>query len=226
MPKTKVAFAFAGFDENRILKRKYFKTLADMRRGQGIHWTRCDTDSEKLSACQEIFQQYISDNQYGWANGVRVILKEYADSLNDYFKRVENHLRRLAKLATSLKEKFLTDESIDPKLARAKMLRVNAFEVEYKVDGDYIKELAEQFDSMAQDMEYQSNGRYRLTLTARLREARLNSKLTQANMASRLGLTPPAYTRYESGANEPPLVTLAKISNILDVTTDWLLGLE
>ncbi len=58
----------------------------------------------------------------------------------------------------------------------------------------------------------------------RLKEMRLMCRLTQREMAERLGISQPSYIRYENGSSEPTLENLAKISEILDVSVDYLLG--
>lgn len=39
-----------------------------------------------------------------------------------------------------------------------------------------------------------------------------------------LGISQPSYIRYENGTSEPTLENLVKIAEILDVSTDYLLG--
>ena len=43
-------------------------------------------------------------------------------------------------------------------------------------------------------------------------------------MANLLNISRPAYSRYENGEREPNLDTLLKISEILNTSTDYLLG--
>lgn len=57
----------------------------------------------------------------------------------------------------------------------------------------------------------------------RLRETRMKRKLTQQKMADCLTISLNAYQKYEQGEREPPLATLIKIADILDVSTDYLL---
>lgn len=59
-----------------------------------------------------------------------------------------------------------------------------------------------------------------------LKIARKAKKLTQVQMAKLLFLSETAYVNYETGKSDPPLSTLIKLSNILGVSTDFLLGLE
>ena len=58
----------------------------------------------------------------------------------------------------------------------------------------------------------------------RLKEQRKLYKLTQRDMALRLGISHPSYIRYENGSSEPSQENLVKIANIFDVSTDYLLG--
>lgn len=59
----------------------------------------------------------------------------------------------------------------------------------------------------------------------RLRDLRKSAGLTQQQISERLHISQQSYARYESGTGEPNLETLAKIAAILDVTSDYLLGL-
>ena len=61
---------------------------------------------------------------------------------------------------------------------------------------------------------------------SRLREARMARGLTQQAMANLLGVGLRTYQKYEEGSRNPPLDTLANMSKVLGVTTDWLLGLS
>lgn len=59
-----------------------------------------------------------------------------------------------------------------------------------------------------------------------LRRLRERSGKTQQEIADLLQIQRPTYTRYESGEREPDYSTLAKLANIFDVTTDYLLGIS
>ncbi len=58
----------------------------------------------------------------------------------------------------------------------------------------------------------------------RLRELRIQSKMTQREIAIYLGIAQPSYIRYENGKSEPTLECLVKIANLYDVSVDYLLG--
>ena len=58
----------------------------------------------------------------------------------------------------------------------------------------------------------------------KIKEIRKAKKLTQKQMAELLNTTERNYQYYESGAREPNLETFVSISDILDVSADYLLG--
>lgn len=58
----------------------------------------------------------------------------------------------------------------------------------------------------------------------RLRKMRMKHKFTQQNMADKLGISLNAYQKYEQAERSPSLECLVTIADILDVSTDYLLG--
>lgn len=57
-------------------------------------------------------------------------------------------------------------------------------------------------------------------------KARLNKGLTQAEIAGILKIHPSTYALYETGRNRPNFMMLIKLSNILDVSIDYIVGNE
>ncbi len=60
----------------------------------------------------------------------------------------------------------------------------------------------------------------------RLKNERVLQNLTQEDMANKLGITRQAYGNYETGKRDVDSQTLVKLSNILDVSVDYLLDLS
>ena len=58
----------------------------------------------------------------------------------------------------------------------------------------------------------------------KIKELRTSKKLTQQDIADKLGITRPAYTAYESGKRQPDFDILKALSDLFDVSTDYLLG--
>ena len=59
-----------------------------------------------------------------------------------------------------------------------------------------------------------------------LKKLRAEKDWSQAQLAKRLGLSPSMIAHYELGSRFPSLETLADISRVMGVTTDFLLGLN
>lgn len=55
-------------------------------------------------------------------------------------------------------------------------------------------------------------------------EQRKLNRLTQREVAKRLGISQPSYIRYENGTAEPSLENLVKLADLFDVSVDYLLG--
>ena len=57
-----------------------------------------------------------------------------------------------------------------------------------------------------------------------LKEIRLKRGMTQKELAISIGVTDAAICQYETGAREPDLETLRKLSDVLNCTLDELIG--
>ena len=62
------------------------------------------------------------------------------------------------------------------------------------------------------------------TFGQRLKKLRIDSGLTQVELAKKLGAYQSKYRNWESDINEPDIPTINKLADIFGVTTDWLLG--
>lgn len=62
-----------------------------------------------------------------------------------------------------------------------------------------------------------------LTHLKDLRQAR---KLRQADMAEMLQIDRTTYAKYESGASEPPLLTIVQLAGYFGVSVDYILGIN
>ncbi|MDD7356073.1 MAG: helix-turn-helix transcriptional regulator [Streptococcus hyointestinalis] len=60
----------------------------------------------------------------------------------------------------------------------------------------------------------------------RLKEKRKEANLTQQELASLLNINRVSYARWENGSREPNFKTLIELANILETTTDDLLGIK
>lgn len=60
----------------------------------------------------------------------------------------------------------------------------------------------------------------------RLKQLRTDNKMTQGQVASRVGVAVSAISSYESGVRLPSYNVLIKLSRLFHVTIDYLLGTE
>ena len=60
----------------------------------------------------------------------------------------------------------------------------------------------------------------------RLKEIRKECGKTQKEVYTALGMSANGYASYEQGRTEPSIETLIKLCKVLDVSADYLLGLE
>ena len=58
----------------------------------------------------------------------------------------------------------------------------------------------------------------------RLREIRLERNMTQQAVADAVRIELRTYQRYEQGSREPSFATLLLLANVLNISTDYLLG--
>lgn len=59
-----------------------------------------------------------------------------------------------------------------------------------------------------------------------LKNARLKKGLSQKDVAEKIGVAKSTYSLYESGSREPNVQTIKKISDVLGVSADDLLGIN
>lgn len=58
----------------------------------------------------------------------------------------------------------------------------------------------------------------------RLKELRLERKLSQKQVAEYLGISTRAYSHYEIGDREPSISLLVKLCDLFEVTVDYMIG--
>ena len=61
---------------------------------------------------------------------------------------------------------------------------------------------------------------------SRIAEALKQTNMSQKEIAEKCGIHPSCLTQYKKGESEPTLSTLFALCKVLDVTSDYLLGLS
>ena len=59
---------------------------------------------------------------------------------------------------------------------------------------------------------------------ARLRDLRLDSELSQTQVAEMLGMSQTGYSKYETGENDIPTKVLIKLARYYNTSIDYILG--
>ena len=59
-----------------------------------------------------------------------------------------------------------------------------------------------------------------------IKQARLNKKITQEQLAEALGVTTQAVSKWETDCSYPDITLLPSIANFLDISADELLGIK
>ena len=62
-----------------------------------------------------------------------------------------------------------------------------------------------------------------MTTGTRIRDLRTAAKMTQSELAARLGISPSAVGMYEQGRRQPDPEIVLKLCRLFDTTADWLL---
>ena len=60
----------------------------------------------------------------------------------------------------------------------------------------------------------------------RIRDLREDADLSQAKLAKKLGMSQTGYSKYETGENDIPTAILIRLSDIYNVSVDYMLGLS
>ncbi|MBD2846961.1 helix-turn-helix transcriptional regulator [Paenibacillus sp. IB182496] len=63
-----------------------------------------------------------------------------------------------------------------------------------------------------------------MTMGDRLREQRLRMRMSQEEVARRIGVTRSAYSHYEINNRQPVYETLIKLSRLFEVSLDYIIG--
>lgn len=63
-------------------------------------------------------------------------------------------------------------------------------------------------------------------LQERLRRARRAAHMTGAEVAAKIGVSDAAYSYFEHGLKNPSLTTMIRIAKLLNVSIDYLVGLD
>lgn len=81
-------------------------------------------------------------------------------------------------------------------------------------------------DSVEKDTNIVDDSSDKIAFGDRLRDARLQKGLTQEQLAQQIGVAKSTLTGYEKGNREPDVFKIKKILEVLEVDSDYLLGID
>ena len=203
-PATVGAFALYDFDEERILSRKFFSKLN----------LPTNTDAE-------ILQSFDISDVDGAEKTTKILLK-MREMTKKYFERLQNHAKKLGNISQKVAYSIVENgenEELRKKFRSAKFLSAG-----YLGLSNDVKKLYYEIQEKMYMCDAVIGSRYRKILAQRLKQARKEMKITQVELAEKIGMTQGGYTSYEQARREPPLATLIKLSKALNKSIDWLLS--
>lgn len=228
--KTRDAFAFRNFDEQRILSRNFFRGWRE-----GCH-------VEDGLSDEEILARFSATDEDSPETTLRkiAVLESLTVRVGDYQVRILQHGENLAVYARFLEHKIMKDETVNIEQIRARHNRAEELSLKYRGYlyqwsemaphkfgismrdiGGLLNKIAERYDAL----DAKRKLFYRRKFAERLRQARKAMGLTQKIFADKLGMSQTGYMQYETARRDPSIPTLIEIAKKLQRPTDWLLGL-
>lgn len=228
--KTRNAFAFRNFDEQRILSRPYFQKI------------RADCHVEDGLSDEEILSRFSAtdDDSIKITHGKIVVIEDLLLRGTNYQKRILRHGEKIAKYTRLLEQKIATDPTVDINQMRARHKRARELSMKYRgymyqigeskmrrvgISTGDVGGLVEKICKIYAALDEKRRLYYRKSFAARLKQARRAMGLTQGKFAEKLHMSQPGYMQYETARHDPSIPKLIEIAKFLNCSTDWLLGL-
>ena len=215
--KARDAFAFRGFDGERILQRPYFRAWRKK------YHVNCDlSDAEILTGVIIYYADFNVDTcEYDNEK-----LKDLMIRLEKFQRLIQRHANamdgRLEKYRRAVQSATAENFSLQSRLDREeKMSRVYLIDASRAV-GDLLVEVKKRW----QDSEIDLQGVYRRRFGERLKAAREAAGLSRKELGDAINISPAGYAYYERGQRDVTPTSLIRIARTLNISADWLIGLK
>lgn len=211
MPKTKDAFALENFDKERILQRKFFFhrlgitfESADIET-LGIYYSvTCDTNKGAKAMEQKLSE-----------------LRNVAQAILSYKECLTEHLNKIGDYVSRYAVEFVETNNDNSK---KKYVRADDLAKEYTKCRRAIEQLFDKCKDMVSEGEKAIQQQYKKDFAGSLKRIRQERRMSQRELAGRLGIAVPTLSQYENCIVEPTIKNLIRLANALEVSTDELLG--
>lgn len=211
MAKTKDAFALRDFDSERILERKFF-----LKR---LGFAFDDTDSATLDIYYNVAG--VSHNGAKAMEQKLSELRKVTFAVSIYKERLDRHLIKLGGYVSRYAVDF-TKSNDD--VSKKNYARADKLAEEYTKCRTVIEQLLAKCKEMVTTGEKDIQQQYRIEFATSLKSLRQKKKMSQRELAGRLGIAVPTLSQYENCTIEPTMKNLIRLANALNCTTDKLLG--
>ena len=214
MPKTRDAFALQYFKEIFLNRTEYstdFQTFFD------FETKKLTYADDHNGATQEYYRtkktvEFIEEFIGRRIKNIEKLDK--AEKIREQLRAVERLLNHISKHIKRLKTTATIKEQIKEKLISeyaqisnsVNWYALNLYDYYKAALNQAAKEFSKQFG-------------------IRLRIARHLKDISQAELSSELGIAQITLSRYENGIFDPPLYTVKRLAELLNVSTDYLLGI-
>lgn len=191
---------------------------------------RTEEDNDKLRRLMDGVQ-YSRDETYKMF--VEEAIKElFLARMNEISNLVERHIKRLEKLlmrklseiAFGPNKTAQYDYFYDDPPLRERATEIKSFIVWYKELLNVIRSQSDSIEKQLPEIRKKLRRTFNEDFGTRLKQARDKKKYSAQFVSKLMNISPSAYSNYECGLREPPLYLLVKLSTLLEVRLDWLLG--
>ena len=205
--KTKNAFAFRNFDEQRILSRPYFRQFrADCHVEDGL------TDEEILQSLDAA-----DDDSFDELEQKLQTVKKAYEQLDFFRHFIWRHTEnRLDQYNKHKAKKYGVN------VAELSSVTRPAPVLNYTIANFRCRDLMKKFQTFYYELEDKIEKRYRAEFAARLKKLRQAAGLTQKQLGDIIQISPQGFSMYEAARREPTITSLFRLAKILPI--DKLLG--
>ena len=147
-------------------------------------------------------------------------LRQVLEAVTKYTKNFLDKELRIEKIMRKLADKFMTTNDAKTK---ERYNRADELEQYFSETIAELGKLQSKIKQLERENEKAIQQQYREKFAANLKQARLAKRMSQKDLAARLGITAPSLSQIENAIIEPSLKNLIRISNILHTPPNELL---
>lgn len=161
---------------------------------------------------------------------VQVILKKSkaeAKRLQFILDCLDSHIARLRKYLLIVSKKIARSQELDDKdFWKWRQGRASFLLWRYEWIKDVLDNYGRHIDGYIESQKENLQHQFKKEFAERLRTARRKKNISQSAVASQLNITTGAYSNYERGLRDLPMFTIYRLTEILNISADYLFGVK